>query len=160
MKILQETFSGESESYSITLEDDGKLVWRRIHNKTKVMLTKIDLTTIDFSETQRSFNQELITENRSLKKDNKEFKRRQETLLKDNQMSHKMLVQLEKERKEIEDRLYARFLPILDAKKAKINELLGNTGGGRIKYDVDTDEDEDEDEDMEMENSKRPRIDD
>ena len=152
MTSLREAFSGDSENFSISLENENdKLVWKRIQGKTKVMLTEIALTRISFSEAQTSFNEQLITENKDLKKTNNSLKVGHETLLRDNQMSKKMLEEFENDRKEIEDKLYARFLPILNAKKAHIQELL-NCGEENGETDIE--------DDMEEEVTKRGRFDD
>ena len=91
MKTLKEAFSGESENFSIELNEE-KLVWKKIQGKVKVKLAEIRLSRISYSDVQTSFLTQLITENRVLKKTNSELKIKEETLEKDNQLSHQMLV--------------------------------------------------------------------
>ena len=91
MKTLKEAFSGESENYSIELNEE-KLVWKKIQGKVKVKLAEIRLSRISYSDVQTSFLTQLITENRVLKKTNSELKIKEETLEKDNQLTHKTLV--------------------------------------------------------------------
>ena len=91
MKTLKEAFSGESENYSIELNEE-KLVWKKIQGKVKVKLAEIRLSRSSYSDAQTSFFTQLITENRSLKKANCDLKVKGETLEKDNQQSHQMLV--------------------------------------------------------------------
>ena len=91
IKTLKEAFSGESENYSIELNEE-KLVWKKIQGKVKVKLAEIRLSRTSYSDAQTSFFTQLITENRILKKSNSELKIKEETLEKDNQLSHQMLV--------------------------------------------------------------------
>ena len=48
-----------------------------------------------------------------------------------------LFVEFEKEKSEIENKMYARFLPILNEKKAYISELLSkeNPGGNELEED-------------------------
>lgn len=91
INTLKEAFSGESENHSIEL-DGEKLVWKKIQGKVKFKVAEIPLSRISYGDTQTSFNAQLITENRILKKANSELKTKEETLEKDNQLSHQMLV--------------------------------------------------------------------
>ena len=73
-----------------------------------------------------------------------------------NDDSFAIFAEFEKEKNEIETKMYARFLPILNAKKAQISELLSeaDTGGNdldeeenvkRSRHDFSSsDEEEDE----------------
>ena len=91
IKTLKEAFSGESENHWIELNEE-KLVWKKIQGKVKVKLADIRLSRSSYSDAQTSFFTQLITENRSLKKANCDLKVKGETLEKDNQQSHQMLV--------------------------------------------------------------------
>ena len=91
IKTLKDAFSGESENFSIELNEE-KLVWKRVQGKVKVKLAEIPLSRISYSDAQTSFYTQLISENRILKKENSELKVKEETLEKDNQLSHQMLV--------------------------------------------------------------------
>ena len=91
IKTLKEAFSGESENYSIEL-DGEKLVLKKITGKVKFKVAEVRLSRTSYSDTQSSFNSQLIAENRILKKANSELKTKEETLEKDNQLSHQMLV--------------------------------------------------------------------
>ena len=84
MKTLKEAFSGDSENYSTELNEE-KLVLKKIQGKVKVKLAEIRLSRTSYSDAQTSFFNQLITENRSLKKANSELKMKGETLEKDNQ---------------------------------------------------------------------------
>ena len=68
------------------------MVWKRVQGKVKVKLAEIPLSRTSYSEAQTSFYTQLITENRVLKKENSELKIKEETLEKDNHLSHQMLV--------------------------------------------------------------------
>ena len=69
-----------------------------------------------------------------------------------------LFAEFEKETSEIENKMYARFLPILNAKKAQISELLAEADQEENDMDVDesakrsrlnfssSDEDENEDD--------------
>ena len=154
MDILKEVFSGESENHSITLENN-KLSWKRSHGKTKVKIAEIGLTEASFREVQTSFNEQLIRENRQLKERTTALEMEKETLLRDNKKALAMLKTWEEERKEFEDNMYNRFLPILNTKKNYIKELLAEAGNGEV---TDT-EDETDDMDMDIESNKRQRTD-
>ena len=91
INTLKEAFSGESENHSIEL-DGEKLVWKKTQGKVKFKVAEIPLSRISYGDTQKSFNAQLITENRILKKANSELKTKEKTLEKDNQLSHQMLV--------------------------------------------------------------------
>merc|ERR550517_1441735 len=78
MDILKEAFSGESENYSFSLENDSKLVWKRIRGKMKEKIAEIVLTETNFRETQKSFNDRLITENRQLRQRNNTLEKERE----------------------------------------------------------------------------------
>ena len=76
-----------------------------------------------------------------------------------------LFAEFEKAKSEIENKMYARFLPILNAKKAQISELLSKADQEGNDMDMDEsakrsrlnfsssdeDENEDENEDEEME---------
>ena len=59
-----------------------------------------------------------------------------------------LFAEFEKEKSEIENKMYSRFLPILNAKKAYISELLSKADPGGNDIDID-----------EEENVKRRRVD-
>lgn len=152
MDILKEVFSGESENHTITLEND-KLSWKKIHGKTKVKIAEIVLTEASFREVQTSFNEQLITENRQLKEIKKTLEKEKDILNRDNKKALAMLKNWEEERKEFEENMYNRFVPILNTKKEYIKELLAEAGNGEV---TDT---EDEMDDMDIERNKRQRTD-
>ena len=83
MDILKEAFSGESENYSFSLENDSKLVWKRIRGKMKEKISEIVLTETNFRETQKSFNDRLITENRQLRQRNNTLEKERENLIRE-----------------------------------------------------------------------------
>ena len=83
MDILKEAFSGESENYSFSLENDSKLVWKRIRGKMKEKIAEIVLTETNFRETQKSFNDRLITENRQLRQRNNTLEKERENLIRE-----------------------------------------------------------------------------
>jgi len=91
---------------------------------------------------------QLIAVNKDLKTMNKDFKRRQENLVRDLKQSKNMLAEFEKEKTDIESKMFARFLPILNEKKEKILELERNGVASHKMPDDDygsaTDEDSDE----------------
>jgi len=90
---------------------------------------------------------QLIAVNKDLKSMNKDFKRRQENLVRDLKQSKNMLAEFEKEKTDIESKMFARFLPILNEKKEKILELERNGVASHKMPDDDygsaTDEDSD-----------------
>ena len=156
MQLAKEAFRAPSENHAISLER-GKLVWKKVGAKAKMVLAKIDLVPVNFLDAQKEIFDHLVDTNREITLKNKEYTRRQENLVTELKKSRTMLRDFEKVKNEIEDRLYETFLPILNSKKRKIRELEEQLGGGRTSAAAgDGDEDygsvtEEDDSDREEE---------
>jgi len=149
--LARNAFGGDGgDKFDLSIQDN-KLIWKQVGGKAKIKLAEIPLTSISFLDAQSEVLGQLIAVNKELKSKNKEFKRRQENLVRDLKKSKNMLVEFEKEKTEIESNMYARFLPILNEKKEKILELERNRQGGVASHDISEDDygsatDEDPDE--------------
>ena len=159
LQLAKEAFSAPTENHAISLEA-GKLVWRKVGAKAKMILAKIDLSPVNFLDAQREIFDHLVDTNRDIALKNREYARRQENLVAELKKSRTMLGDFERVKDEIEDRLYETFLPILNAKKRKIRELeeeLGSSAGGRTSAAAEEDyggDTEEENSDIEEERSK------
>ena len=153
LQLAKEAFSAPSENNAVSLEG-GKLVWRKVGVKAKMILAKIDLSPVNFLDTQREIFDHLVDANRDIALKNREYARRQENLVAELKKSRTMLKDFERVKNEIEDRLYETFLPVLNAKKRKIEELedeLNGPSGGKTStaaedYGSDTEEENSEKE--------------
>ena len=133
LQLAREAFSAPSENHEVSLEA-GKLVWRKVGAKAKMILAKVDLSPVNFLDVQREIFDHLVDRNRDIALKNKEYARRQENLVAEMKKLRTMLKDFERVKDEIEDRLYETFLPILNAKKRKIRELeeeLSGSASGR-----------------------------
>ena len=164
LQLAKEAFSAPSENHAISLEA-GKLVWRKVGAKAKMILARIDLSPVNFLDAQREIFDHLVDTNRNIALKNREYARRQENLVAELKKSRAMLKDFERVKDEIEDRLYETFLPILNAKKRKIRELeeeLGSSAGGRTSaaaeedYGSDTDEEKSDIEEEERSKNDTP----
>eukprot|EP00090_Calanus_glacialis_P036607 TRINITY_DN6256_c0_g1_i1.p1 TRINITY_DN6256_c0_g1~~TRINITY_DN6256_c0_g1_i1.p1 ORF type:complete len:246 (-),score=84.71 TRINITY_DN6256_c0_g1_i1:29-766(-) len=142
-QMAKEAFGGtETSKYDIAI-DNKKLIWRKVGGKAKIKITEIELKPVSFLDTQNELFGQLIESNNELKTKNKDFKRRQDNLVRDLKKSKNMLVEMEKEKSGIEDKLYERFLPILNAKKEKICDLEKNGGMRASVHALSDDEGDD-----------------
>ena len=145
----KKAFGGETDKYSISVdEENNKLLWKKVGGKVKIKLVAIDLVPSNFEDTQKLFMEQLIKDNSQLKSSNIELVKKQESLENDLRQSQSTLEIFEKEKSELEDKLYSRFLPILNAKKDEILRLqnVNNEPEEDVDYGGDTDVDEDDGE--------------
>merc|ERR1712227_609933 len=84
---------------------------------------EININALNFIDAQKDIFEELINTNSDLRTKNRDLERRHRNLVDEMKKSKTMLKEFEKMKTEMEDRLYESFLPILNAKKAKIVEL-------------------------------------
>ena len=150
LKQAKSAFSGNLEKYSVSVEND-KLFWKKHASKVKIKLAEVQLKELpDFATVQRSFMESLIKDNQSLQRTNLDLQRRQEKLVKSVRDYQATLEIFTKEKADLEDNLYSKFLPLLNAKKEVIARLKDS---GAVEneeemekdksYDVDTDVEED-----------------
>jgi len=145
----KKAFGGETDKYSISVdEENNKLLWKKVGGKVKIKLVAIDLVLTNFEDTQKIFMEQLIKDHSQLRSSNIELVKKQESLENDLQQSQFTLEIFEKEKSELEDKLYSRFLPILNAKKDEILRLqnVNNEPEEDVDYGGDTDVDEDDGE--------------
>ena len=145
LKLTKSTLSGESDKYTYSIDED-QLVWKKVAGLAKMTLVKIELTEKPFLETQKSFFEFLINENKQLQSTNDNLQRKQESLVLSLKQSHATLEVFEKEKNEMEERLYSKFLPILNSKKDEILRLKNNFSA--LEDDNDYGDETDEDEDV------------
>ena len=138
--MAKEAFAGQSSKFAFTVENK-KVIWRKVGGKAKIKLAEIELRSLSFVDAQNELLGHLIAQNNELKTKNKDFKRRQDNLVRDHKKSKSMLEAFEKEKNEIEGKMYERFLPILNSKKEKIREL--ERYGPRASHAVSEDDEED-----------------
>ena len=150
--MAREAFGGATQSkYDFAIENK-KMIWRKVGGKAKIKITEIQLNPVSFLDAQNAILAQLLESNNDLKSKNKDFKRRQDNLVRDLKKAKHLLQEMEKEKSGLEDNLYERFLPILNAKKEKIRELqkYGPTSTHDMSeneeddYGSATDEDSDE----------------
>ena len=144
LKLTKSTLSGESDKYTFSIDED-QLVWKKVAGLAKMTLVKIELTEKPFLETQKSFFEFLINENKQLQSTNDNLQRKQESLVLSLKQSHATLEVFEKEKNEMEERLYSKFLPILNSKKDEILRLKNNFSAPEDDNDYGDETDEDED---------------
>lgn len=149
LDATKKAFSGETDKYSISVdEENNKLLWKKIGGKVKIKLVEIDLFPTNFEDSQKLIMERLIRDNSQLKSSNIKLLKKQECLESDLRQIQSTLEIFEKEKSELEDKLYSRFLPILNAKKDEILRLqnMNNDPEEDVDYGGDTDVDEDDGE--------------
>jgi len=146
-QLAKEAFAQSSEKFSFQI-DRGlfpagiKLVWKKVGGKAKIKIAEIDITSVNFQDTQQEMLKFLIDANQDLKMENSRVTQKCDSLEQDLGRSKKMLVEFEKGKDEIENKLYEQFLPILNAKKRKIAEL--EKQGPSVKTQTQSEVDEDD----------------
>ena len=146
--MAREAFAGPSEDFSVEIEA-GKLLWKKVGARGKLKLYGVELSELNFVDAQKDIFDHLVDKNRELQTKNRDYSKRQENLVGDLKKSRAMLKDFEKTKNEIEDRLYESFLPILNAKKAKIAELQGAKGSTKYSDEEGDDYGSATDEDVE-----------
>jgi len=141
-ELAKEAFAKSSEKFSFQIDPGNKLVWKKVGGKAKIKIAEIDITSVNFQDTQQEMLKFLIDANQDLKMENSRVTQKCDSLEQDLGRSKKMLVEFEKGKDEIENKLYEQFLPILNAKKRKIAEL--EKQGPSVKTQTQSEVDEDD----------------
>jgi len=141
-ELAKEAFAKSSEKFSFQIDPGNKLVWKKVGGKAKIKIAEIDITSVNFQDTQQEILKFLIDANQDLKMENSRVTQKCDSLEQDLGRSKKMLVEFEKGKDEIENKLYEQFLPILNAKKRKIAEL--EKQGPSVKTQTQSEVDEDD----------------
>ena len=131
-----------------------KLIWKKLIGKTKKKILEVELReSDDVDSVQKSFIRDLVSDNQTLRREKQDLQRRHDNMKITMQNSLTTLETLEKEKTNLENKLYAQFLPILNAKKEEIvrlrnhdnedEEELNDDHDDQDNYDVDTDVEDD-----------------
>ena len=121
---MTSAFEGDMEKYTFSVdEDSGRLLWKKSSGKIKQKVAEINLLDVDYKTAIGSLvnylrlgmKQETITNNnlRIEKENTTRILNRYE----------RTLELFEKEKNGLEDKLYSKFLPVLNAKKEEILRL-------------------------------------
>ena len=138
------------EKYTFSVdEDSGRLLWKKSSGKIKQKIAEISLLDDDYKTAIGSLvnylrlgmKQETITVSN--------LRREKENTTRILNRYEKTLELFEKEKNGLEDKLYSKFLPVLNSKKEEIlrlQKLLSRGTETEIDYgeDVDTDVDEED----------------
>ena len=138
------------EKYTFSVdEDSGRLLWKKSSGKIKQKIAEISLLDDDYKTAIGSLvnylrlgmKQETITVSN--------LRREKENTTRILNRYEKTLELFEKEKNGLEDKLYSKFLPVLNSKKEEIlrlQKLLSRGTETEVDYgeDVDTDVDEEE----------------
>ena len=158
VKEAKTAFGGNIEKYSVSVEND-KLFWKKLtrtsNGMKKLKLVEVQLQELpDIAKVQKTLMETLIKDNQGLQKTNKDLQRRNDNLRKTLRDHQATLELFTKEKNELEENLYSKFIPILNAKKEEIvrlrdSEAIDNGGEELIEedgnnYDADTDVEEEE----------------
>jgi len=122
--LAREAFGGFNDRFAFAIDSEGKkLVWKKVSEKAKIRIAEIEVTMVNYQDTQQEMMEYLMDSNKNLKKENEAGKKGLENLSRDLNKAKAMLVKFEQGKNEIEQKLYGQFLPILNSKKKKIAEL-------------------------------------
>ena len=138
------------EKYTFSVdEDSGRLLWKKSSGKIKQKIAEISLLDDDYKTAIGSLvnylrlgmKQETITVGN--------LRREKENTTRILNRYEKTLELFEKEKNGLEDKLYSKFLPVLNSKKEEIlrlQKLLSRGTEPEVDYgeDVDTDVDEED----------------
>ena len=151
-ETVKRAFGGDLEKFSFEVNEDNlRLVWKKTSGKIKQRVAEMNLKAEDYQTELKSMMEFLVTENKEMKSTNRDLQRRQVNMRRCLEQHQSTLELFEKEKNELEDRLYSRILPILNAKKGEIlrlQKLLKRVPETEVAYgeDVDTDVEDEEGE--------------
>ena len=154
----------EKHTFSVD-EDGGRLMWKKSSGKLKQKIAEINLVEVDYKTSINSLVNYLRLEKKQDTVTINDLRREKENTATILARYEKTLDIFEKEKNGLEDKLYSKFLPVLNAKKEEIlrlQKLLSISRGtdkAEVDYgeDVDTDVDEEEEGD-EACDSKRQKL--
>lgn len=154
LDALTSAFEGDMEKYTFSVDIEGcRLLWKKSSGKFKQKVAEINLVNGDYNASIDSLLNYLRLEKKQNTVSINDLRREKENTARILERYEKTLDIFEKEKNGLEDKLYSKFLPVLNAKKEEILRLqkLLNISRGtaepEVDYgeDVDTDVDEDED---------------
>ena len=121
---MTSAFEGDMEKYTFSVdEDSGRLLWKKSSGKIKQKVAEINLLDVDYKTAIGSLvnylrlgmKQETITNNN--------LRREKENTTRILNRYERTLELFEKEKNGLEDKLYSKFLPVLNTKKEEILRL-------------------------------------
>merc|ERR1719500_2509251 len=145
---LTSAFGGDMEKYTFSVdEDSGRLLWKKSSGKIKQKIAEISLIGVDYKTSIGSLvnylrlgmKQETITVSN--------LRREKENTTRILNRYEKTLELFEKEKNGLEDKLYSKFLPVLNAKKEEIlrlQKLLSRGTEAEVDYGEDVDVDDED----------------
>ena len=140
------------EKYTFSVDIEGcRLLWKKSSGKIKQKIAEINLVDGDYYSSIDSLVNYLRLEKKQNTVTINDLRREKESTAKILARYEKTLDIFEKEKNGLEDKLYSKFLPVLNAKKEEILRLqkLLNTSRGSSEPEVDYGEDVDTDVDEE-----------
>ena len=138
------------EKYTFSVdEDSGRLLWKKSSGKIKQKVAEINLIDVDYKTSIGSLVNYLRLGMKQNTITNNNLRKEKENTTRILNRYEKTLELFEKEKNGLEDKLYSKFLPVLNAKKEEIlrlQKLLSRGTEAEVDYgeDVDTDVDDED----------------
>ena len=149
---MTSAFGGDTEKYTFSIdEDSGRLLWKKGSGKIKQKVAEINLIDVDYKTSISSLVNYLRLEKKQDSITINDLRKEKEDTTRILKRYEKTLESFEREKNELEDRIYSKFLPVLNSKKEEIlrlQKLLSRGTEAEVDYgkDVDTDVDEEDGE--------------
>ena len=147
---MTSAFEGDMEKYTFSVdEDSGRLLWKKSSGKIKQKVAEINLLDVDYKTAIGSLVNYLRLGMKQNTITNNNLRKEKENTTRILNRYEKTLELFEKEKNGLEDKLYSKFLPVLNAKKEEIlrlQKLLSRGTEAEVDYgeDVDTDVDDED----------------
>ena len=147
---MTSAFEGDMEKYTFSVdEDSGRLLWKKSSGKIKQKVAEINLIDVDYKTSIGSLVNYLRLGMKQNTITNNNLRKEKENTTRILNRYEKTLELFEKEKNGLEDKLYSKFLPVLNAKKEEIlrlQKLLSRGTEAEVDYgeDVDTDVDDED----------------
>ena len=118
-------FSGQEDRFLMVVEENTMKLKKVIgKGSMKLTLAQVKLKVLNAYEIQKSLFNYILKANQGLREENLDIRTKLTALEEEVKISKAMLMIFEKEKNAIEDEMYENFLPILNAKKQKIGQLV------------------------------------
>ena len=121
---MTSAFEGDMEKYTFSVdEDSGRLLWKKSSGKIKQKVAEINLIDVDYKTSIGSLVNYLRLGMKQNTITNNNLRKEKENTTRILNRYEKTLELFEKEKNGLEDKLYSKFLPVLNAKKEEILRL-------------------------------------
>ena len=121
---MTSAFEGDMEKYTFSVdEDSGRLLWKKSSGKIKQKVAEINLIDVDYKTSIGSLVNYLRLGMKQNTITNNNLRREKENTTRILNRYERTLELFEKEKNGLEDKLYSKFLPVLNAKKEEILRL-------------------------------------